>query len=144
MISKTLMQRSLQLQRASALFRGIALPAMRPASVLTSLQSRSFKNPFVLNQLDPRQERQTTMTSTSEIFAHIQKQHQDRRAVSYEDACQLLNDLSFVIIPFDKTHQSFSRLISTIKSSLKNKSGPTRLYELMEGMLRLNLNEANG
>ena len=61
--------------------------------------------------------------------------------MNFEDASKLLNDLAYVIIPFDRTQSQFQSLISKTKTLLKSQTGATKMYPLVEGMLRLNLDD---
>jgi NTP pyrophosphatase (non-canonical NTP hydrolase) len=71
------------------------------------------------------------MTSTKEIFEHIRE---NRKNMTYKDACKILNDLAFVLIPFDKTKEEFLDLIFQTKSLLKEQRGPVKYYDLLESV----------
>jgi hypothetical protein len=72
-----------------------------------SLIRRGFalRNPFVAPTLNVREEAsESAFTDSREIFKHI-KTHKEHMA--FPEASRLLNDLSHVIIPFDKTQEEF-------------------------------------
>mgnify|MGYP006110579477 CR=1 FL=1 len=50
-----------------------------------------------------------------------------------------MNDLAFVIIPFDKTESSFQNLITATRTLLNHQQGPIQFYNLLEAIFRLNL-----
>ena len=50
-----------------------------------------------------------------------------------------MNDLSYVLIPFDKTNKHFIDLVFRIKQLLKNQNGPIKLYDIVEGIFRLKI-----
>lgn len=78
------------------------------------------------------------MTDAREIFKHVAL-HKDH--MRFEQACRLFNDLSFVIVPFDKTRDEYVQLVNRLKYLLKNQSGSVKLFNLVEGMTRLNVDE---
>jgi hypothetical protein len=98
-----------------------------------------LRNPFVAPMLNERKDNAAVeMTDSREIFKHV-KHNKDH--MRYEQACRLFNDLSYVIIPFDKTQVEYVQLINRLKYLLKNQSGSVKLYDLVEGILRLNVDE---
>lgn len=58
-----------------------------------------------------------TYTNSKEIFSHIEK---SKASMSYNDASKLINDLAYVLVPFDRTHKEFQSLISRIRMLLKS------------------------
>lgn len=78
------------------------------------------------------------MTDSRQIFKHIQE---NKEHIDFKQACRLLNDLSYVIIPFDKTRAEFGQLITRLKHLLMYQNGAVKLFDLVEAMLRLNLDE---
>jgi hypothetical protein len=50
-----------------------------------------------------------------------------------------MNDLSYCIIPFDKTEPEFMQLLTKLKHLLKYQSGAVKLFDLVEAMVRMNL-----
>ena len=63
-----------------------------------------MRNPFVAPVISERQDKQVSYTDSRSIFEHI-KTNKDH--MSFEDATRLLNDLAFVLIPFDRTQNEF-------------------------------------
>jgi hypothetical protein len=51
----------------------------------------------------------------------------------------MINDLSYIMIPFDKTREEFQTLISKLKQLLKFQSGGVNYFELIEGIMRMNI-----
>ena len=48
-----------------------------------------------------------------------------------------------MIIPFDKTEREFNLLISRLKLLLKNQTGNVKLHDLIDAVLRLNIDTFN-
>jgi hypothetical protein len=51
----------------------------------------------------------------------------------------MFNDLSYVIIPFDRTDSAFQSLIERTKLLLRSQGGAIQLFDLVEAMVRLRL-----
>jgi hypothetical protein len=64
----------------------------------------SLRNPFEMKPLLEREEKSIGMTSTQDIFKNFES---EKNTMSFQDTCKILNDLAFVLIPFDKTEKSF-------------------------------------
>ena len=67
-------------------------------------QYRQIRNPFEQPILQERQDKSVGMTDAQEIFRNVS---QNKNTLNFKDASKLLNDLSYVIIPFDKTNKHF-------------------------------------
>lgn len=59
---------------------------------------------FVAPVIQERKQKRVPMTDAKQIFLMIDKEHQ---FLSYEQSVELLNDLAYIIIPFDKTYREF-------------------------------------
>ena len=71
-----------------------------------------------------------------EIFSKIDKEHQ---LLSYEQNVELLNDLAYVVMPFDKTHREFQLLIANLKLQLQSHTGNVKFFALVDAVNRLGI-----
>ena len=95
---------------------------------------------FVSPVLQERQEKTYVPLDTNEIFQKIEK---EANYLDYEKAVNILNDLAFIVIPFDKTHHEFQLLISRLKLLLQNQSHNVKLFKLIEAVNRLSIDSFN-
>ena len=61
--------------------------------------------------------------------------------MNFTQASRLVNDLAFVIVPFDKTTSEYQGLLGKIKTLFRSQQGAVKLYHLVEAMLRLKLDD---
>jgi hypothetical protein len=117
---------------------------MRSGSLTcTPVRFNFIKNPFVENPgIKVREQRKVVLpdglTSTKDIFSQI-SQIQASGGLNYDRACRLLNDLAYVLIPFDKSSPEFLNLCDSTRNLLMAQSGPTKLFDLVEALYRLNI-----
>ena len=64
--------------------------------------------------------------------------------MSYDDLCHLLNNLSHVVIPFDKTEPTYIDMISALRRHLKHSAIPLKYYEVVEAVIKLQVEESTG
>lgn len=76
-----------------------------------------LKNPFDAKILNEREERKSNYVDSKEIFLKVDKEH---REMNYNQAVEYFTELANVVIPFDKTLDSFNILLSRLKLLLKN------------------------
>lgn len=89
--------------------------------------------------LQERQQRKVN-TDTKEIFDRITNQAE---TLTYQQSLELLSDLAFMVVPFDKTLPPFQMLLARTKLLLQNQSGNVRMFELVEAVTRLNVDALN-
>ncbi len=80
------------------------------------------------------------MIDSKEIFANIEKEN---RMLTYEQNVQYLNDLAYIVVPFDKTYKEFQMLIGNLKMQLANHTGNVKMYELIDAINRLGIDNFN-
>ena len=79
-------------------------------------------------------------TDTKELFSRVEQSHE---VMTYTQAVEILSDLAYLVIPFDKTQREFQLLLSRLKLLLANQTGNVKLYSLIEAVTRLNLDTFN-
>ena len=55
-------------------------------------------------------------SDTKELFKRIEETHQ---VMTYPQAVEILSDLAYIVIPFDKTQHDFQLLLSRLKLLLQ-------------------------
>ena len=63
--------------------------------------------------------------------------------MTYSQAVEILTDLAYIVIPFDKTQHDFRLLLSRLKLLLQNQTGNVKLFWLIEPSTRLNIDTFN-
>lgn len=63
--------------------------------------------------------------------------------MNYDQAVEYLQNLAYLVIPFDKTTREFNLLISRLKLLLNNQSGSVKLYDLIDAVNRLGIDSFN-
>ena len=65
--------------------------------------------------------------------------------MTFRDTVRMLNDISYVVIPFDQKKAEFKQLISKIKSQLKadNHMAMQHNFELVEALCRMRVESLN-
>ena len=58
--------------------------------------------------ISERQEKRIPVVDTKEIFSRVDKDHQ---YMSYDQSVEIINDLAYIVMPFDKTQKEFQILI---------------------------------
>lgn len=86
-------------------------------NIIQFQQRTIIKNPFEASLLNERQEKSSNYIDSKEIFQKIDKEHKE---MSYTQAVEYYTELANVVIPFDKTLDSFNILLSRLKLLLKN------------------------
>ncbi len=79
-------------------------------------------------------------TDTKEIFQRVNLEHE---TLSYQQSLDLLSDLAYLVIPFDKTQKEFNLLVSRLKLLLRNQSGNVKMFSLIDSITRLNIDTFN-
>ena len=107
--------------------------------MMISVPKRSIiSDVFSAPVLREREEKRVANTDAKDLFKQIRDK---KRNLTYTEAVGILNDLSFVIVPFDQNASEFRTLISVIKEQLKTQHRDTMMaYELLEGLYRLRNN----
>ena len=55
----------------------------------------------------------------------------------------MLNDLAYIVVPFDKTNKEFQTLIFNLKMQLANHTGNVKMYDLIDAINRLGIDNFN-
>ena len=89
-----------------------------------------------------RQEKRVANTDIAELFDTFKK---NRDTMTFKDTVRMLNDISYVVIPFDQKKAEFKQLIAKIKSQLKanNQMAMQHNFELVEALCRMRVDPLN-
>ena len=91
--------------------------------------------------LREREEKHVANTDAKDLFKQIRERKDE---LTYAEAVHILNDLAFVIVPFDQNASEFRTLMSVIRKQLKTQHRDTMMaYELLEGLHRLRNDSLN-
>ena len=103
----------------------------------TVISSSIFSAPV----LREREEKRVPNTDAKDLFKQINKHKTD---LTYEQAVDILNDLAYVVVPFDQSASEFKFLLNIIKTHLKVQHRETmKAFELLEGLYRLHNDSLN-
>ena len=88
-----------------------------------------------------REEKRVPNTDAKDLFKQIAQRGTE---LSYEQAVEMLNDLAFVVVPFDQSASEFKLLVHVIKTHLKLQHRETmKTFELLEALYRLRSDALN-
>ena len=91
--------------------------------------------------LREREEKHVANTDSKDLFKQIRER---KHELTYAEAVHILNDLAFVIVPFDQNASEFRTLLTVIRKHLKTQHRDTMMaYELLEGLHRLRNDSLN-
>ena len=76
------------------------------------ISSNIFSAPVIRQ----REEKRVPNTDAKDLFRQIRENGSE---ISYEQAVDILNDLAFVVVPFDQSASEFKLLVHIIKTHLK-------------------------
>ena len=97
----------------------------------TVISSNIFSAPVIRE----REEKRVPNTDAKDLFKQIYKRKND---LTYEEAVDILNDLAYVVVPFDQSASEFRLLMNVLKTHLKVQHRETmKAFELLEGLYRL-------
>ena len=101
------------------------------------LSSNIFSSPVIRQ----REEKRVPNTDAKDLFRQISQKGSE---ITYEEAVEMLNDLAFVVVPFDQSASEFKLLMHVIKTHLKLQHRETmKTFELLEGLYRLRNDSLN-
>lgn len=81
-----------------------------------------------------------SVSDTKEIFSQIEKEHDH---LDYTAALELLSDLAYIVVPFDKTQREFQMLLSRMRLLLINQTGNVKMSSLIDSITRLRIDNFN-
>ena len=59
--------------------------------------------------------------------------------MTYDELASLFNNLGHAIIPFDKTTQVYQDMVFKMKRNLANMTDPVKLHDMVEAMIKLDI-----
>lgn len=121
---------------------------MRPvakchASLLLPVPQRGFKPQNIfqapsINAREPSSQQKMQFTSARDIFSHYES---NQGSIGYDELCSLLNNLSHVIIPFDQTEIAYQNMLFAVRKQLQTNKMPVKLYDLVEAIIKLHIDD---
>lgn len=79
-------------------------------------------------------------SDTKDLFQRVEHQHEE---LTYPQALDILSDLAYLVIPFDKTQRGFQLLLTRLRILLQNQTGNVKMCKLIEAITRLNIDTFN-
>jgi hypothetical protein len=80
-------------------------PNLLKQALLYQIPSRAIISDFFVQpMLQERQQKRVIAIDTKEIFQRVKEEHE---TLTYQQSVDMLNDLAYLVIPFDKTHSEF-------------------------------------
>ena len=105
------------------------------------MRSVISSNIFSAPVIRQREEKRVPNTDAKDLFRQIRENGSE---ISYEQAVDILNDLAFVVVPFDQSASEFKLLVHIIKTHLKLQHRETmKTFELLEALHRLKNDSLN-
>ena len=113
------------------------------APLLLSVTQRNFRPQSLfqgvsINERAPSSQQKQRFTSAHDILKYFEK---NQSSIGYDELCSLLNNLSHAIIPFDKTEMAYQNMLFTLKKHLQTSQMPVKLYDLVEAIIKLHIDD---